>query len=134
MDNNFFMIYLLNFYFINFLVILKQKYSSQISDKINRVVNNNEFIQQAIKLRLNSDIGNIRGNETMGADLFKFMHVNTQKSRLLTQISDQVKTAISDILPNCTVSAYIINSNYLNYHDSIKIVIVNNEDIYYYYI
>ena len=104
------------------------------NDKVNKIVSDKEYIQQAIKLRLNTESNSIRGNETMGADLFKFMHSNTQQSRLLNDISNQVKQAVSDILPNCTVRAYIINSDYLNYHDSIKIVIINNEEVYYFYI
>lgn len=103
-------------------------------DKVNKIIGGKDYMQQAIKLRLNTEINSIRGNEDMGADLFKFMHSNTQQSKLLNNISNQVKEAISDILPNCTVQAYIINSDYLNYHDSIKIVIINNEEIYYFYI
>ncbi len=104
------------------------------NDKINRVVTDKAYIQQAIKIRLNTELNSIRGNEDVGADLYQFLHTNTQASRLLINISDKVKAAIADILPNCTVTAYIINSDYLNYHDSIKIVIVNNEDVYYYYV
>ena len=104
------------------------------NDKINKVITDKEYMQQGIQLRLNTEINSIRGNEGMGADLFKFMHSNTQESKLLNKISEQVKAAVSDILPNCTVQAYIINSDYLNYHDSIKIVITNNEEIYYFYI
>ena len=103
-------------------------------DKVNKIISGKDYMQQAIKLRLNTEINSIRGNEDMGADLFKFMHSNTQQSKLLNNISNQIKEAVSDILPNCTVQAYIINSDYLNYHDSIKIVIINNEETYYFYI
>lgn len=103
-------------------------------DKINRVVTDKTYIQQAIKIRLNSESNSIRGNESIGADLYKFIHSNMDTPRLLTSICNKVKEAISDILPSCTVEAYIINSDYLNYHDSIKIVIINNEEVYYYYV
>lgn len=103
-------------------------------DKINRVVTDKSYIQQAIKIRLNSESNSIRENGAIGADLYQFVHSNTTAPKLLGAISERVKIAIADILPNCTVEAYIINSDYLNYHDSIKIVITNNEDVYYYYV
>ena len=103
-------------------------------DKQVVMVNDKKYIQQAIKIRLDSESGTIRGNEDAGADLFKFMHSDMQTSKLLTKISAQVKSAISDILPNCEVQAYSINSDYFNYHNAIKIVIINNEEVYYYYV
>ena len=104
------------------------------NDKINRVVTDKSYIQQAIKIRLNSESNSIRENGDIGADLYQYIHSNTTAPKLLSSISERVKTAIADILPNCTVEAYIINSDYLNYHDSIKIVITNNEDVFYYYV
>lgn len=104
------------------------------NDKINRVVTDKSYIQQAIKIRLNSESNSIRENGDIGADLYQYIHSNTTAPKLLTAISERVKIAIADILPNCTVQAYIINSDYLNYHDSIKIVITNNEDVFYYYV
>ena len=103
-------------------------------DKQAVIVSDKKYIQQAIKIRLDTESNTIRGNESAGADLFKFMHSDMQASRLLTKISAQVKDAISDILPNCTVQAYSINSDYFNYHNTIKIVIINNEEVYYYYV
>lgn len=103
-------------------------------DKRSVMVNNKKYIQQAIKIRLDSESGTIRGNEDTGADLFKYMHSDMQASKLLTKICTQVKNALYDILPNCEVKAYSINSDYFNYHNTIKIVIINNEEVYYYYV
>lgn len=103
-------------------------------DKRNIMVQNLSYIEQAIRIRLDSESGSVLGNESLGADLFKLMHSDMQASKLLNKISAQVKNAISDILPNCTVKAYTINSDYFNYHNTIKIVIINNEEVYYYYV
>jgi integrase len=103
-------------------------------DKVSKVLNKQDYIEQAIKIRLETESGTIRGNESMGADLFKLLHSNGQSSKIITKINNQVKEALSDILPNCTVESYIINSDYFNYHNTIKIVIINNEEVYYYYI
>ena len=103
-------------------------------DKRNITVQDSSYIEQAIRIRLESESGSVLGNESLGADLFKLMHSDMQTSKLLNKISAQVKNAISDILPNCTVEAYTINSDYFNYHNTIKIVIINNEEVYYYYV
>ena len=103
-------------------------------DKVSRTVRNKEYIHQAIKLRLNTELGTVLKSESLGTSLHEYMHSNLDSSKLLSKVTSQVKKSIEDILPNCSVSAYIINSDYLNYHDSIKIVIINNEEIYYYYI
>lgn len=103
-------------------------------DKVSKILSKQDYIEQAIKLRLETESGTIRGNESMGADLFKLLHSNGQSSKIIIKINNQVKEALSDILPNCTVESYIINSDYFNYHNTIKIVIINNEEVYYYYI
>ena len=103
-------------------------------DKVSRTVKNKDYIQQSIKLRLSTELNTVLYNKDLGSNLHEYIHSNLDKNRLLDYISQHVKNSIIDILPNCEVAAYIINSDYLNYHDSIKIVIVNNEEVYYYYI
>lgn len=103
-------------------------------DKIARTVRNKEYIQQSIKLRLSTELNTVLGNNDLGSNLHTYIHSNTTANKLLAEIAQEVKKSINDLLPNCEVHAYIINSDYLNYHDSIKIVIINNEETYYYYI
>lgn len=101
-------------------------------DKIARTVTDYNFINQAIKIRLNTELGSITGNETLGSTIFDLMHSSIPADRLRNQIKEIVIKAISDILPNATVDVQLLNTDYLNYHDSIRIVIVNNEELYYY--
>ena len=101
-------------------------------NKVVRTINEDNYIQQAIKIRLDTELGSIRGYEDMGANLHTILHSNMKNSRLTKNISEMVKAAISDILPNCSVNVSILNTQYLNYHNSIKIVIINNEKTYYY--
>ena len=77
-------------------------------------------------------MGSITGNETLGSTIFDLMHSNIPSDRLRNKIKEIVTKAISDILPNATVDVQLLNTDYLNYHDSIRIVIVNNEELYYY--
>lgn len=101
-------------------------------DKIARTVTDYNYINQAIKIRLNTELGSIRGNENLGSTVFDLMHSSIPEDRLRNQIREITKKAISDILPNATVDVQLLNTDYLNYHDSIRIVIVNNEELYYY--
>ena len=93
-----------------------------------------DYIEQGIKLRLNTEQNTIRNNEEIGSNIHTVIHENMANDRLKTKIINIVQNAISDILPNSEIEVFILNTNYLNYHDSIKIVIKNNEEIYYYYL
>ena len=101
-------------------------------DKSIKTVSRSSFIQQAIKIRLYTELGTIRNSSDLGSDLYSVMHSNIPNDKLKVKIENLVKVAISDILPNATVTVYFLNTDYLNYHDSIKIVIINDEDVYYY--
>ena len=102
------------------------------NNKTSSTIDGNNYIQQAIKIRIQSEIGTIRGNETLGTDIHTLIHSNMSNSRLAVTLGAKVKNAISDILPNATVNIYFLNTDYLNYHESIRIVIINNENTYYY--
>ena len=92
------------------------------------------FIHQNIKLRLSTEINTVRENWAMGCDLHTIMHSNLPDKRLMATIEKMIKDSISDLLPKATVSVSLLNTNYLDYHDSIKVVIINDEDVYYFVI
>lgn len=99
-----------------------------------KIVTDYTYMKQAIKLRIETELGTVVQNESLGSDVFNFMHSNMSNNRLETDIKRAIEKAIFDILPNATVEVYFLNTDYLNYHDSIRIVITNNEEIYYYII
>lgn len=109
--------------------IFKPEWNKQFSTVVDH-----DYIEQAIKLRLNTEQSTIRNNEDIGSSIHTVIHENLTNDRLKTKIVNIVQNAISDILPNCEIEVFVLNTNYLNYHDSIKIVIKNNEEIYYYYL
>lgn len=101
-------------------------------DKSAKVVQDSDFINQAIKLRLDTELGTVRGNENLGCELHTLMHSNIPNNKLKSKIEAMVRNALMDVLPNATIEIQFLNTDYLNYHDSIRIVIVNNEELYYY--
>ena len=103
-------------------------------DKIALAVSDKNYIQQAIKIRLDTEFGTVKGNEDLGTDIYLSIHQDPTNTKTQKQICDKVKKAISDVLTNCSVSIQLIQSKYLDYHDSVRIVIVNEEEVYYYYL
>ena len=104
------------------------------NNKRSRVNIDDEYIKQSIKLRLETEKGTVRGNKSLGCNLYKYFHSNLDNNKIIENIKNEIKNAISDILPDCTVTVSLLNSNYLDYHDSIHVVIKNNEKTYYYYL
>ena len=104
------------------------------NNKRNRFNIDDEYIKQGIKLRLETEKGTIRGNESLGCNLYKYFHSNLDNNKIIENIKNEIKNALSDILPDCTVTVHLLNTNYLDYHDSIHVVIKNNEKTYYYYL
>ena len=97
-----------------------------------RTVSGTSYINQAIKLRLNTELGTVRNNESLGSELYKLMHSNIPNNKLQIKLQSIVKQALKDIVPDAVIEIHFLNANYLNYHDGIRIVIINNEDVYYY--
>lgn len=132
---------LFNFYILNNTPVVNDNsfeynfylYTPRYDKKI-KSVSGKSFIHQNIKLRLSTEINTVRENWTMGCNLHTIMHSNLPDKRLITTIEKMIKDSISDLLPKATVSVSLLNTNYLDYHDSIKVVIINDEDVYYYVI
>jgi phage baseplate assembly protein W len=103
-------------------------------DKIAVAVKDKEYIYQAIKIRLNTELNTVRKNEDLGTDIFTMLHKDPTNEKLQKQLENKVRIAISDILTDYSVSVQVMQSNYLDYHDNVRIVITNNKDVFYYYL
>ena len=103
-------------------------------NKKNRICVDDDYIRQGIRLRLDTDSNTVRGNESLGTNLRDFMHSNLNNSKLIKELEKEIAKSLKDILPDCTITINIMNTDYFNYHDSIQVVIKNNEKTYYYYL
>lgn len=101
-------------------------------NKNSRYVEGDKFIQQAIKLRLSTEQGTITNDESFGSRLYSIMHSNLDDSKLLDAIVDIAKEALSDILPNANITASKIDTNYYDYHDTVKLTIKHDNKTYFY--
>lgn len=101
-------------------------------NKNSRIIENNKFMQQAIKLRLSTEYGTITRDESYGSRIYELMHSNLDDTRLLYEIELLAKQALEDILPNATISAKKVNSKYLDYYDTVKLTIKHENKVYFY--
>lgn len=104
------------------------------NDKNIKIVSGRSFIYQNIKLRISTEINTVRANWDMGCDLHTVMHSSLPDTRLCSTIEKMIRDSIRDLIPEASVSVTLLNTNYLDYHDSIKVVIINDEDVFYYVI
>lgn len=103
-------------------------------DKIAIAITDKEYIEQAIKIRLNTELNTIRKNEDLGTNIFTLLHNDPTNTKIKKQLENKVREAISDLFSEFSVSVQVMQSNYLDYHDNVRIVITNDEEIYYYYL
>ena len=98
--------------------------------------NREEYLYQQVKIRLNSALGTIQGNETLGSTLDNYRHMllNPDKQKSYEDIITCVKTAIKDILPNARVAVYNKPTIYTDFCNSIIITITQDDFNYYYYL
>lgn len=100
------------------------------------IIEDDEYIEQQIKIRLTSALGSIRGNETVGSRLDDYRHIllNPDKENSYADIIYCVEQALKDILPNATVEVYNKPGIYTDFTNSLIISIYQDEFQYYYYL
>lgn len=95
-----------------------------------------DLLYQQIKIRLNSALGTIKNNESLGSTLDNYRHIllNPDKNKGYAELITCVKDAIKDILPDAKVEIYNSSTIYTDFCNSIVVVIVVNDVNYYYYL
>lgn len=93
-----------------------------------------DYIEQQIKIRLQTTLNTLLHNEDIGSDLDLYRHnIITEKDDFST-IKESVKRAIEDILPEAEIDVEKIETIYLDYSNSLMITIRNRDYSYYYYV
>lgn len=91
-----------------------------------------DYLFQQLKIRINSSLNTILGNEDIGSDVEFYRHKNINEN--IDLIFKSIKTAINDIMPNANVSIEKINEGYFDYTNKLQITISNEEYSFYYYL
>lgn len=95
-------------------------------DKEIRIISGDECIQQAIKIRLCSALGSIRGNTDIGSTLELLKHELIDNPTIVNSLKTAITIAIKDIIPNPTIIINTPQSKYVNYSTGFDVVIIDN--------
>ena len=99
-------------------------------DKEFRIISGSLAMEQAIKMRLLTSLGSLRENTDIGSTLETVIHSFIDKDSTLIQLEKIIKNAISDLIPNPTITISKPNTKYLDYSDSLKVTIIDKDKKY----
>ena len=95
---------------------------------------NEDYLEQQIKIRLQTALNTLLNNEDIGSDLDLYRHNIIMDKDDFGTIKESVKRAIKDILPDAEIDVEKIETIYLDYSNSLMITIKNDDYSYYYYV
>lgn len=95
-----------------------------------RIISGDSAMEQAIKIRLLSSLGSIRGNTDLGSKLETVIHSFIDKDTTLLNLEKYIKEAISDIISNPVIKIEKLNGKYVDYSNALKVTIIDNKNKY----
>lgn len=95
-----------------------------------RIISGDLAMEQAIKIRLLSSLGSIKGNTDIGSKIETVIHNFIDKDSTLLELERYIKEAISDIISNPVIKIEKLNSRYTDYSNTLKIIIIDNKNQY----
>lgn len=111
-------------------LLLNFKIDIPENNKELRLISGDLAMEQAIKIRLLSSLGSIRGNTDIGSKIETVIHNFIDKDVTLTTLEKLIKEAISDIITNPVIKISKVNSKYTDYSETLKITIIDNKNNY----
>lgn len=94
-----------------------------LNDKVNKLISGDEFIRQAIRLQLETELGTLRENSDVGSDIYKYRHMFMNEDEVIEKIKECVSEAIKPIVSNYEVDVYLQETTYYDFYNAIKISI-----------
>lgn len=128
----------INFYIEDTSSLKADKNSLSLSFYIDKPLYNKElemisgdaYMEQAIKIRLLTSLGSLRGNKDIGSKLELIIHEFVDSAKTVASLEKIIKEAIYDLIPNAQIYISKPNSKYLDYSSALKIVIVDKDKKY----
>ena len=99
-------------------------------DKEIRIMSEEECIEQAIKIRLSTALGSLRGNTDIGSTLEELVHELVDDKNIVNSLKACVANAIADIIPNPVISIEKPKTKYINYSTGFTVLIINGDKQY----
>ena len=95
-----------------------------------RIISGDLAMEQAIKIRLLSSLGSIRGNTDLGSKLETVVHSFVDKDTTLLNLEKCIREAIADIVSNPIIKIEKVNGRYVDYSNTLKVTIIDNTSRY----
>lgn len=93
-------------------------------DKTNKLATGDEFIKQSIKMALETELGTIRENGSIGSDIYKYRHTFMDEEKTIDYIQQCATEAIKGIVPNYEVKVYFMKTAYYDFYNAVKISVI----------
>jgi phage baseplate assembly protein W len=93
-------------------------------DKKNRLISDDDYIKQAIKIQLETELDTLRENEEVGSNIYKYRHMFMNPTEVIMHIEECAYDAIKDIVPDCEVKVYLRETDYYDFYNAIKISVI----------
>ena len=94
-----------------------------LNNKKSKMATGDDFIRQAIRLQLETELGTIKENGDVGSTLYKYRHMFMDEAEVVNQIKQIVEEAIRPIVPNSEVNIYMQKTEYYDFYNAIKIAV-----------
>lgn len=114
------------------LTILFKTYNPANNKKCIEIVGN-EYIEQAIRIRIETAINTIKGQPDLGSELDSIKHEYIDSNNINQKLIKILKEALKDILPNVEISIKRKSSPYLDYSSGLIAEFVYEHDNKYVY-
>ncbi len=96
-----------------------------------RMINGTQAMEQAIKIRLMSSLGSIAGNTDVGSKIETVIHSFIDKDSTSLKLEKIIKEAIKDLIADPIIKIQKTQTKYTDYSDTLKIIVIDKENIYY---
>lgn len=93
------------------------------NNKTISMTNDDEFYEQQIKIRLQTVIGDMSSYPALGSYLEKYKHKFIDTCTPSTEVPDEIKRCLKDIIPNCEVTIGLKQNKYYGYSNCLEIFI-----------
>ena len=95
-----------------------------LNDKKNKLITGDDFIKQAIKIQLETEINTLRENASVGSNIYKYRHMFMHPDEVIAYIEECTYDAIKDIVPDSQVKVYLQKTDYYDFFNAIKISVI----------
>lgn len=92
-----------------------------------RLISGDEYIEQAIKIRLASALNSIAGNEDIGSRIETIIHNYIDSPNTVKELEKLIKEAIKDIVPKADIYIQKPKTRYVDYSTNLKVIIIDGD-------